>query len=141
MLKTVRLIKKIHLDAIIIVDNYKDYYVYDNDAYIVSYLTNLSVKKSENNIFIKNSINYLHYLIKILRDNNVNCIVVSRRHGYDVLYECVFDNNNYQKFMKKGRLVHKRKQEIIKIKSKLKLDILKNENKIKNIKDMIIGYV
>lgn len=32
------------MDTVIIVDNYEDYYVYDNDVYIVSYLTNLSIK-------------------------------------------------------------------------------------------------
>ena len=63
------------MDTVIIVDNYEDYYVYDNDVYIVSYLTNLSIKKSKNNIYLRNNINYLNYLIKILKDNNVNCIV------------------------------------------------------------------
>ena len=80
-------------------------------------------------------------MIKVLKDNNVNCIVLSKRHGYNVGYEHIFDNNNYQKIMKKGRLVYKRKKEIVKIKNKLKLDILNNEIKIKNIKNMIIGYV
>lgn len=141
MLRTIRLIRKLHLDTIIIVDDYKDYYSYDDDTYIVSYLTNLSIKKTNNNIYLKNRIEYLNYLIKVLKDNNVNCIVLSKRHGYNVEYKCVFDNNNYQKFMKKGRLIYIRKNELIKIRSKLKLDILSNENKIKNIKDMIVGYV
>ena len=129
------------MDTVIIVDNYDDYYVYDNDVYIVSYLTNLSIKKSSNNIYLKNKIEYLNYLIKILKDNNVNCIVLLKRHGYNVSDECVFDDNSYQKFMKKGRLVYKRKKEIIKIKNKLKLNILNNENKIKVIKDLIVDYV
>lgn len=129
------------MDTVIIVDNYEDYYVYDNDVYIVSYLTNLSVKKSKNNTYLRNNINYLNYLIKILRENNVNFIVVSKRHGYNVSYECIFDNNNYQKIMKKARLVYKRKNEIIKIKNKLKLNILNNKEKIRDVKELIISYV
>ena len=141
MLKTIRLIRKLHMDTVIIVDNYEDYYVYDNDTYIVSYLTNLAVKKSKNNMYLRNNINYLNFLIKILRENNVNFIVVSKRHGYNVSYECIFSNNNYNKIMKKGRLVYKRKKEIIKIKNKLKLDILNSKEKIKDIKELIIDYV
>lgn len=139
MLKTIGLIRKLHLDTIIIVDDYKDYYIYDDVVYIINYLIGFSIKKHRNIMYLKNKIEYLNYLIKILKDNNVNCIVLSKRHGYNVEYEHIFDNNNYQKIMKKGRLVYKRKKEIVK--NKLKLDILNNEIKIKNIKDMIVGYV
>ena len=37
MLKTIGLIRKLHLDTIIIVDDYKDYYIYDDDVYIINY--------------------------------------------------------------------------------------------------------
>ena len=141
MLKIVRLIRNIHSNTIIIVDDYECYYIYDNDTYIISYLTNLSIKMTENSMFVRNKINYLNYLLKILRNNSINCIVVSKIQGYNIEYECIFDNNNYQKFMKKGRLVYKRKKEIIKLMNRLKLDMLSNKNKINDIKDLIINYV
>lgn len=50
--KNCKINKKIHLDTIVIVDDYKNYYIYD-DAYIISYLINLSMKKTKNNIYLK----------------------------------------------------------------------------------------
>ena len=87
MLKIVRLIRKIHSNTIIIVDDYECYYIYDNDTYIISYLTNLSIKMTENSMFVRNKINYLNYLLKILRNNSINCIVVSKIQGYNNKYK------------------------------------------------------
>ena len=137
MLNVIRLIRNLHSDTVIIVDDYKNYYIYDNDVFVVYYLLNFSIKKYNGNMFIRNDLNYLHYLISKLRENNINYIVVVKRCGYNVEQQVSFDNNNYKTFWLKGRLYHKRRKVINDIVSKLKIDVFKNRDKISLIRKMI----
>ena len=137
MLKIVNLIKKIHSDTIVIVDDYDNYYVYGRDCYIVYYLINLSVKRYKNSLFIRNKIDYINYLVDNLNKNKVNYIVVVKRFGYNVDVSNSFINNNYSKYLNKGKIKYKRIKDIKYISSKLRLDVINNRDKIKRIKEII----
>jgi hypothetical protein len=137
MLKVVNLIREIHVDTIIIVDDYDNYYVYGSDCYIVYYLIDLSIKRYRNSLFIKNKIEYINYLIDKLNKNNVNYIVVVKRFGYNVDASNSFIDNNYSKYLNKGKIKYKRIKDIKYISSKLRLDIINNRDKIKRIKEII----
>ena len=137
MLKIVNLIKKIHSDTIVIVDDYDNYYVYGRDCYIVYYLINLSIKRYKNSLFIRNQIDYINYLVDNLNKNKVNYIVVVKRFGYNVDVSNSFIDNNYSKYLNKGKLLYKRSNDIKYINSKLRLDVINNRDKIKRIKELI----
>ena len=137
MLKIVNLIKKIHSDTIVIVDDYDNYYVYGRDCYIVYYLINLSIKRYKNSLFIRNKIDYINYLVDNLNKNKVNYIVVVKRFGYNVDVSNSFIDNNYSKYLNKGKLLYKRSNDIKYINSKLRLDVINNRDKIKRIKEII----
>ena len=137
MLKIVNLIKRIHSDTVVIVDDYDNYYVYGRDCYIVYYLINLSVKRYKNSLFIRNKIDYINYLVDNLNKNKVNYIVVVKRFGYNVDVSNSFIDNNYSKYLNKGKLLYKRSNDIKYINSKLRLDIINNRDKIKRIKELI----
>lgn len=137
MLKIVNLIKKIHSDTIVIVDDYDNYYVYGRDCYIVYYLINLSIKRYKNSLFIRNKIDYINYLVDNLNKNKVNYIVVVKRFGYNVDVSNSFIDNNYSKYLNKGKLLYKRSNDIKYINSKLRLDVINNRDKIKRIKELI----
>ena len=141
MYKIVNLIRQLYENTVIIVDDYDNYYIYDRDVYVVYYLTRFTIKKYKNTKFIKNNIDYLNYLIKILRDNNINYVVLVKRFGYNVDYEYSFNNNNYISYYKKGKLIYKRIKDIDNIRVKLKLNILDNKEKINEIKRLVDSYV
>ena len=137
MLKIVNLIKKIHSDTIVIVDDYDNYYVYGRDCYIVYYLINLSIKRYKNSLFIRNKIDYINYLVDNLNKNKVNYIVVVKRFGYNVDVSNSFIDNNYSKYLNKGKLLYKRSNDIKYISGKLRLNIISNRDKIKRVKEII----
>lgn len=139
MQKTVNLIRRLHSNTIIIVDDYRYYYIYDRDAYIVYYLLGLSIKKYKGNKFIRNNIKYLNFLISKLKENQVSYVVVIKRIGYNVDLECKFINNNYIRYYNKGKLLYKRINEINSIKAKLKLNVFDNIEKISEIKRIVDG--
>lgn len=137
MLKIVNLIRKLHPDTVVIVDDYDNYYVYGGDCYIVYYLINLSIKRYKNSLFIRNKIDYINYLVDNLNKNRVNYMVVVKRFGYEVESSNSFIDNNYSKDLNKGKLLYKRGNDIKYIGSKLRLDIINNRDKIKRIKEII----
>ena len=141
MYKIVNLIRQLYENTVIIVDDYDNYYIYDRDLYVVYYFTRFTIKKYKNIKFIKNNIDYLNYLIKILRDNNINYVVLVKRFGYNVDYEYSFNNNNYISYYKKGKLIYKRIKDIDNIRVKLKSNILDNKEKINEIKRLVDSYV
>ena len=141
MYKIVNLIRQLYENTVIIVDDYDNYYIYDRDVYVVYYLTRFTIKKYKNTKFIKNNIDYLNYLIKILRDNNINYVVLVKRFGYNVDMISCFNNNNYISYYKKGKLIYKRIKDIDNIRVKLKLNILDNKEKINEIKRLVDSYV
>ena len=141
MYKIVNLIRQLYENTVIIVDDYDNYYIYDRDVYVVYYLTRFTIKKYKNTKLIKNKIDYLNYLIKILRDKNINYVVLVKRFGYNVDMKSCFNNNNYISYYKKGKLIYKRIKDIDNIRVKLKLNILDNKEKINEIKRLVDSYV
>ena len=141
MYRIMNLVRQLYNNTVIIVDDYDNYYIYDRDVYVVYYLSKFTIKNYNNTKYIKNNINYLSYLIKILKDNNINYVVLVKRFGYNVDIEHIFDNNNYISYYKKGKLVYKRKKDIDNIRVKLKLNILNNIDKINEIKRLVDSYV
>ena len=141
MLKVVSIIRELHPDVVLIIDDYQNYYIYDRDVYIVFYLLNLTIKKYNGNVFIRNNINYLSYLVFKLNEFKISYMVLTKRFGYDVSQGKIYLNNHYQNFYVKGKLVYERTKEINKIYFKLKLNILENKNKISVIKELISGGI
>ncbi|MGN1028629.1 MAG: hypothetical protein ACI4P7_00895 [Bacilli bacterium] len=141
MLQVISLIRKLHPNTVIIVDDYDYYYLYARDIYIVYYLLGFSVKKYKGNLFMKDNIQYLNYLISKLRQVHINYLVVVKRWGYNVDIREDFLDNSYLKYFQKGKLVFKRKKQIDGIYSKLQKNILGNKNKIMKIKEFIDSYV
>lgn len=141
MLKVVNLVRRLYDDTIIIIDNYDSYYIYGRDVYVVYYLLNLNIKGNGNFKFIKNNIDYINYLIDILNKNQVSYVVLVKRWGYNVDVEKCFKDNYYNKFCVKGKFVYKRSKENMKIRNKLKINILDNKEKIEKIKRLIDNNV
>lgn len=119
-----------------IIDDYQCYYVYDRDCYVVFYLSKLLIKGKESK-FIKNSINYLNYLVDILRKNHVDYFVLSKRQGYSIVESNFFSDNAYKKYYRKGKFVFSRLKEILFIRNKLRCKMLENQDSIKRIKEYI----
>ena len=137
MKKVVLLVRDLHPNSVLIVDDYTRYFVYDRDCYVVYYLCGFSIKGCKEK-FISDDISYLNYLVSKLKENHVDYMILVKRHGYNVEDSKQFLDNTYQKFYSKGKIVYKRQQEINYIKRKLSCKILEQEKKIKKVKEFIV---
>ncbi|MDD4375319.1 MAG: hypothetical protein PHR25_00870 [Clostridia bacterium] len=95
---TIRLVKKVHPNNIVLVKIGTFYHVYYKDSYILAYLFNYKMKPYTDNCktcgFPLSSLNKVSIELEKL---NINYMVLDRRDNYEVTYKEEFKNNNYEK--------------------------------------------
>ena len=114
-----KFIHTIHKMQVIVYKKNKDYYVIDNDIYILRSLLNFSYCYKNNRRVIFIDSDYINYVLKYLRDYSVSYVVININYGYDRLLEYKVINNRYNFYYKKGKR------------------IVKNERRVKYIIDML----
>ena len=131
-----KLIHTIHKLQVIIYKKNKEYYVIDNDVYILVSLLNFKFSYKNNRRIIFIDIDYINYLFKYLRDNNVSYVVININYGYDRLLEYKACDNKYSFYYNKGKRIirnEKRVKYIIDMLNRTKdLNLLKEVNLIIN---------
>ena len=135
IIDTIKTIKKVQTEDVIMVLIGKFVYSYGKDAYIMSYIFGYKLKLIENNIYVcafpKNGLNKV---MAKLENKKINYIVLDRRNNYRV--DERFDNGNlnkYSKYIEKAIKYVKRKKQIDIIYKELINNIEKDE-----IEDTII---
>ena len=116
------------MNYVIIRKNGGFYYVFDDDAYVVSYLTNYKIVNDRCGFPISS----LDKVINLLEDNSVNYVV--RENMEDKYKKNYKKNNKYEKILDKGKKkfnIDYRINNIIKSLNNL------NYDKLSNILDII----
>lgn len=102
---TIKVIKRIHPEDIVLLKVGTFYHTYSKDAYIISYLFNYQIKKVEENYstcgFPKSVINKVK---SVLEEKHINYILVNRSENYEVEEEEKFKDN---KFMEYYNIAHR----------------------------------
>ena len=114
-----KFIHTIHKMQVIVYKKNKDYYVIDNDIYILRSLLNFSYCYKNNRRVIFIDSDYINYVLKYLRDYSISYVVININYGYNRLLEYKVINNRYNFYYKKGKR------------------IVKNERRVKYIIDML----
>ena len=114
-----KFIHTIHKMQVIVYKKNKDYYVIDNDIYILRSLLKFSYCYKNNRRVIFIDSDYINYVLKYLRDYSISYVVININYGYDRLLEYKVINNRYNFYYKKGKR------------------IVKNERRVKYIIDML----
>lgn len=117
-----KFIHTIHKFQVIIFKKNKDYYVIDDDVYVLRSLLDFSYCYKNNRKVIFIDSDYVNYVLKYLREYSVSYVVININYGYDRVLDYKSNNNRYVFFYKKGKR------------------IIKNERKVKYIVDMLNRY-
>ena len=131
-----KFIHTIHKMQVIVYKKNKDYYVIDNDIYILRSLLNFSYCYKNNRRVIFIDSDYINYVLKYLRDYSISYVVINIKYGYDRLLEYKVINNRYNFYYKKGKRIVKNERKV-----KCIVDILNRYKDIKLLKevDLIIN--
>lgn len=97
-LNMIETIKVIHKEDIVLVKVGTFYTAYGKDAYIINYLFNYKLNKTQDVYTSAFPIPSLAKVTAILEQNKINYIVLDRRNNYDVEQE--MDNKNLNKYNK-----------------------------------------
>ena len=124
-----KIVRKLHPNTVIIIDDYDKYYIYDKDCYIIYKIFNFDIH-GKKNIFITNRIKYLPYLLNKLNEEKIDYKVLCKRHGYEIVDEGCFSDNRYSSFLKNGKFCYKRKQKINQIYHQLNYLLKNNPEKV-----------
>lgn len=123
-------LQNIHLEHLIIYKKDDNFYVIDNGVYILKAIGfNYCLKNNRRIIFIDK--NYLNYIIKKLRDNNISFLLIDIGYQYNRINEYDDLNNKYKFYNKLGRRLIKREKKINKI-----IDMLKGIDNVLLLKEI-----
>lgn len=101
IINMIETIKLIHKEDIVLVKIGTFYTAYGKDAYIINYLFNYKLNKTQDVYSSAFPISSLGKVTAILENNKINYIVVDKRNNYDVEQQSNNKNlNNYNKFLK-----------------------------------------
>ena len=125
----VKIIKKIHVKDIAMVQVGKFIYAYGKDAYIMSYVFGYKVRLIENNIYVCGfPRNKIKNVMATLENKKINYIILDRRNSYRVDEKSDNKNlNRYDNYLDKAIKYVKRKQKIDYIYNYLITNIEKDE--------------
>ena len=104
-LNMIETIKVIHKNDVVLVKVGTFYTAYGKDAYIINYLFNYKLNKTQDIYTSAFPIPSLAKVTAILEQNKINYIVLDRRNNYDV--EQQMDNKNlnrYEKFLELSKV-------------------------------------
>ena len=107
-----KFIHTIHKMQVIIYKKNKEYYVIDDDVYVLRSLFNFSYcyKNNRRIIFIDND--YVNYVLKYLKENKVSYVVININYGYDRVLEYKSTNNVYSFYYKKGKRIIRNERKV-----------------------------
>lgn len=110
----IRIIKKVHIKDIAMVQVGKFIYAYGKDAYIMSYVFGYKVRLIENNIYVCGfPRNKVKNVMATLENKKINYIILDRRNSYRVDEKSDNKNlNKYDAYLDKAMKYVKRKQKI-----------------------------
>ena len=131
---TIKVMKQINPETIILLKVGEFYYQYGKDSYIISYLFSYKLKKIENDIpfsgFPKSA---LYKVLTKLEEKELSYIIVDKSLNYEVVEKEIFKSNRYKEFYNKAHKYILNKTRVDNIYKYL----IKNINK-QNIKDKIL---
>lgn len=137
---TIKVIKRIHPEDIVLLKVGTFYHTYSKDAYIISYLFNYQIKKVEENYstcgFPKSVINKVK---SVLEEKHINYILVNRSENYEVEEEEKFKDNKFMEYYNIAHRFVNRKERINSIYNYL-LENIDSENikqKIIKVEDVL----
>ena len=92
---TVKVMKQIHPDRILIIKAGTFGYVFGRDAYIIGYLLNYQVKKMEGNYCSCGfPISAINKVAKILDDNQISYMIFIKSENYEIETEEIYKKIN-----------------------------------------------
>lgn len=104
IINMIETIKLIHKEDIVLVKVGTFYTAYGKDAYILNYLFNYKLNKTQDIYSSAFPISSLSKVSAIFEKNKINYIVVDRRNNYDVEQQSDNKNlNNYNKFLERAK--------------------------------------
>lgn len=134
IINMIETIKLIHKEDIVLVKVGTFYTAYGKDAYIINYLFNYKLNKTQDVYSCAFPIPSLGKVTAILENNKINYIVVDRRNNYDVEQQSNNKNlNNYNKFLKLAKEKVNKNKRIDQIMEYLK----ENEEIIEEVEKLI----
>lgn len=126
--ETIKTMKQINPEVILIVKIGEFYYLYGKDSYIFSYYFKYKIKKAENNIPVCGfPLTALNKVLTKIEEENLNYIIVDKCLNYEVLEEYKEKKNNYNIVFSKANNYIKKKNKIDEIYNKL-LNQIENKN-------------
>ena len=127
-------IKEIHKEDLVLVKVGTFYTAYGKDAYIINYMFNYKLNKTQDVYTSAFPIPSLAKVTAILEQNKINYIVLDRRNNYDVEQEMNNKNlNKYQKFLELAKIKVRENKRIEQIMEYLKED----EDLIEEVEQLI----
>ena len=104
IINMIETIKLIHKEDIVLVKVGTFYTAYGKDAYIINYLFNYKLNKTQDVYSSAFPIPSLGKVTAILENNKINYIVVDRRNNYEIDEFCDNKNlNTYTTYFEKAR--------------------------------------
>ena len=101
IINMIETIKLIHKEDIVLVKIGTFYTAYGKDAYIINYLFNYKLNKTQDIYSSSFPLPSLGKVTAILESHKINYVVVDKRNNYDVEQQSNNKNlNNYSKFLK-----------------------------------------
>lgn len=131
-------IHSIHKNFLVIYKKGNIYYSIDNDIYIYKGLFDFKYGYKNNRMIIFIAKEYLDYILKIFRKNNVSYVLITVNYGYNKISLYEDSKNQYYRYYKKGKRMVKNECDIDKI-----INVLKNKrniNILKKVDDYLNGY-
>ena len=100
---TIKVMKKINPEKIILLKVGEFYYQYGKDSFIISYLFSYKLKFIENNIpFSGFPISALNKVLTKLEENEISYIILNKSLNYEVIEEENFKKNRYKEYYNKS---------------------------------------
>ena len=133
LIETVKTIKSIHIEDLILIKIGKFIYAYGKDACIISYLFNYRIKLIENNIYVcafpNNNVNKI---IATLEQRKINYKILDKRRNMEIDEEVSFKNlNKYNNIVEQSVKYVKRNNQVDNIYQRLLKEI--NEENFEEI--------
>lgn len=127
-----KILQDIHKEKLIFYLKYNNVYLIDHNVYVLKGLLKFKycLKNGRKVIFISN--NYLNYLLKDLKNNNISFVLIRINHGYYKVFEYNALDNNYKFYYRKGKRVIKNELRIDRLLKKLE-----ENNNLDNVKEAI----
>ena len=105
-------LKKIHNNYLIVYKKNNQYFVIDHFVYIFKSLFHFKFMLKNGRKIILIDENYLNYLLKKLREEHVNYVIIHINYGYNTVLKYKDTNNQYKKYYQKGKSMIKNENRI-----------------------------